>query len=405
MSRHSVKVTLIGLLSIVVFLLSVNITYFNRILGINQMIVFFLRVASIGILIFFYIIRKRSLSKPMLLIILLYSVFILSTVIHKGDLSYAFQVLTRSVFVCLYYNYYSTYENKKMKVLETWNWMLGLLSVADVIFAIAIPEGLYSGELYTKIGLLGYKTERLVYSLTWVILNAYLTADKKNKISIGVYFSAAISIIGAYLSDAIGASLCLVVVAVLFTFIQTCYFAKNIRLLYRIFNYRTICVVYGIVFILLVVLQDSTIVSNFAQNVLGKTATLTGRTRIWQLCLSGVISEPIVGLGFLNPSEYVAICLGAQAATNAHNFLLSILVSGGLFALIIYVILLKSVTKIDRTQINLKEMLLIVGVIGSLFIGLTSATLSFCPFAFIFYLMLGDEKRTAVKLDARRIKK
>lgn len=111
------------------------------------------------------------------------------------------------------------------------------------------------------------------------------------------------------------------------------------------------------------------------------------------MCVAQVIKKPVLGLGFLDSSEYVAICMGARGATNAHNFLLSLSVSGGFVAILVYVILVVSVTKVDRKRINLQGMILIIGIVGSLFIGLTSSTLAFCPFSFIFYSMLETENK------------
>lgn len=384
------KVSLLSLVTLFIFIISINITYLNDLFKINTRYIFFLRLLCIGIYFALIVLKRKKTSWGLRLLNILYLVILISTFINNESIEYALQRISWSLLPCLVYAYYSDNEIKKLKIIKIWNFCFSLLCTLDFLTLIIIPQGLYSTNLYSGIGFLGYKTERTIYNLCWIIFSAFISVKENQKIGRQSYIAIIISLFASIFSNATGAVLCLLLALGLFILLDLSYLCKNYTFLYKIFNYKTIVISYVVVFIVVVLTQNITIISDVAEKLFGKTSTLSGRTNIWIRCLAQFLQSPIIGKGFLSIEKYVKITL-AQTGTNAHNLVISLLITGGILALAVFLIFSVKVLYRKKSRMNFTELVLVTGIIDTLFIGISSSALAFCPFAYFFFIMIEYE--------------
>lgn len=65
--------------------------------------------------------------------------------------------------------------------------------------------------------------------------------------------------------------------------------------------------------------------------LLGRDATLTGRTRLWEIVISGIKEKTLIGWGFDDLGVFSRKFFGSKGSLSAHNGYLDILLRGGLF--------------------------------------------------------------------------
>ena len=133
-----------------------------------------------------------------------------------------------------------------------------------------------------------------------------------------------------------------------------------------------------------------TLISNFLVNILERSVTISGRTRIWTSCLRYIEAKPLFGYGILTSDEYI-VMTGMRAGTNAHNIVLTYLLSGGIIGTIIFFLINYSISKrLDKTPF---ELILIVGIYSILIVGISSSILALSPAFWGFYFLLLSERQ------------
>lgn len=87
--------------------------------------------------------------------------------------------------------------------------------------------------------------------------------------------------------------------------------------------------------IILLVPQDLSTISYatyFIENILQKDMSFTNRTEVWNACITKIKESPIIGHGLLSSDYYVSF----TSVRSAHNLILSILLTGGILALLLF---------------------------------------------------------------------
>ncbi|NME83746.1 O-antigen ligase family protein [Clostridium sp. SM-530-WT-3G] len=245
---------------------------------------------------------------------------------------------------------------------------------------------MYYDGLYTANWILGYKTARLVFSLPLCIFSAISNINKYGKLKLTSYLAIIISCISCVKTESTGATTAILLLGILFIIISISYKRKVLyNFIQGIFNFKVIIPVYAIIVVAVILIDQVPVIQYIVVNWLGKDATLTTRTYIWALCIEKIIESPIWGYGYITNANFVKITGNGFAGT-AHNMILSILVSAGIIGLIIYIaIIISTMRKVNLREDAAIELILCAGIIIQLFIGISSSSLIFCSFSFVFY--------------------
>lgn len=371
-----------AIVAIVSFYSIMNITYLSAILNINSTVTFGIRVLIIFVCNMVILFKKLKVSRLYLLLLLWWVLIIGVSVLYKRDIVYMISIQSRAMAVCSLLQYYAGKPNRLLVLLRVWRDVLFVLCAADIATIFLFPNGLYKGEMYTNVWLLGYKTARLVYNLTLVVLSCYLSYLKKKKISAMALVSVFLSAFSAYVVGATGATIALAVYVVI---IMYCIVgSKSFRLisaLNKIFTFRVITISYTVLTVL--VISGSNFIVRFAQTTLGKNETLSHRTFIWENCLPHIMQHPIIGLGYLTTDFYVQRITLFSLGTNAHNMIFSILITTGIAGLLVYLLILHQSLKSCGKNLDTGNIILIAGLLTILIVGVSSSALVFSAFAFL----------------------
>ena len=107
---------------------------------------------------------------------------------------------------------------------------------------------------------------------------------------------------------------------------------------------------------LLVVLGNTFFLSNLAQ-LFGKTATLSGRTGLWERSIIAILKHPFLGYGKIDSN----VTYNLLNSINPHNALLGCMLYGGIILTVIYVLLIIDVkNSIKKTNEKVRFLFFVV---------------------------------------------
>ena len=89
--------------------------------------------------------------------------------------------------------------------------------------------------------------------------------------------------------------------------------------------------------VMIIVFQVQKYFTFFVVDILGKDITINNRTTIWNSIMEFVFKKPIVGYGYLSFDQYVEI-LDHPSFTHPHNFLLYLMMTGGILLLLSFMV-------------------------------------------------------------------
>lgn len=400
----NLKFSVITVISIFVLLSCCDIAYINHIYDMSSML-FVFRIIFIFILSINLIARKKinNLSKVFILINLLFVIFFGRSLIRTTDVGiYVLRTLSKPYLIVLFIQNYFEDSNKIKKILSVWKKVLVLLCFIDFITIIIFPNGMYKDKNYVLNWFLGYKTARLVYSWPLLLITSYLEFSEKeiaNKnLSIFTYFCFIICIFSAFKSEATGAWTALLLYAVFVYYLKTKNKENSLFKLYRIFNVKNVILSCTIIYCLVMSIESNIHIQNIVSAVFNKSATLSNRVDIWRNCFMFFLESPIFGKGMYTTLEYISITK-YYLGTNAHNLLLTILISGGIVAMIIYLVIFKLSMSRKKHIYTRQEVSLIASIIVFLIVGVISSALAFSAFAFCPFILLELERKKKGKVQ------
>lgn len=380
------------LFAIITFYCIMNITYLTQILYINSTITLIARLSiSLALLLIMLLKRKKEFSSIYKLLWVWWGIIFLSSIINHDDLVYFISLQSRTILVCTLLEYYHRNQKKFIAFLSTWQIILLLLCIVDIATIILFPNGLYTGDQYTAVWLLGYKTARLVYNIPLAILTCYLSIKKYGKIRILDLIIVFLCAISSFMVEATGASIA-ILLFVLIVYLTKALGKKRIFMafLQKLFDYKIVAIVYATITALTIL--GSPLIVYISENFLEKSATLSHRTEIWMRCLQFFARKPILGMGYLTTDQYSQTVTLIRLGTNAHNMVLSVLLTSGVIGLIIYFFMFRLSWKSIENKVEQINMVLIAGSLAYFLIGLSSSALIFSPFAFIPWMLMCYEK-------------
>ncbi|MFC5446779.1 O-antigen ligase family protein [Paenibacillus aestuarii] len=126
------------------------------------------------------------------------------------------------------------------------------------------------------------------------------------------------------------------VISITYFFIVVC--KRKMRLL----TFRNLALLLFIVNTAILIFNIQDKLSYFIEDILGKSSTLTGRTFIWEIAKSMIADSPLIGYGTREKGYIIAIF---GSTWYAHNFVLDILIQGGIVLLVTFLFFIYSCYK------------------------------------------------------------
>lgn len=351
------------------------------------------------VFVFILLFRKRQKpSMPFIILMLIYSTIIYSACIQGHDeLVSVLSINFCGIVMSLVFEYWL--KNHFYDTIRFLYLSLFILVGINFIFLLTFPDGLYTSTLelpnvtiasqltYNLNWLFGYKNNQFGYTLPFLAIICIYKyfKDKKLKKSNIVIFS--ICILTEILAQATMATVLLIIYTITIFLILNKR-SKLINIIKKFYNVKTIIFAVIIVVLNIVVFTSDNWIANImteASLALGKDTKFNGRSQIWTVSINFIRESPIIGYGNINSEVFIeqSKVLGG---THAHNYLLHIMILGGILCLIEH-ILLYFVTIKEMTQNRgiISEMAGIV--LGLFFInGITSVNFYYPLFNAMFIL-------------------
>ncbi len=310
------------------------------------------------------LIRKKSITVDIIWLIVFAGSLFLITLILRGNIYQFFATNSGVLGLCLLAYYYIS--NDKLNVFLDAFIVLEALVYINLLTTFLFPKGMYSTSLYTANWLLGYKNPQIRFILPVLGVSFIRGLEKRDRIglsSLVLFACAALTMLKVNSTTGILAVAFFGILSLVFLF----FFSKRPRW----FNLRNICIVFLALNIGLLFLNIQTNFDVLFES-LGKNTTLTGRTEIWKISIIEISRHLIIGHGFLTGNDYVEI-YNLLAAAHPHNYLLYILMQGGIVYLaIIAGAFLYSGSTLRKKPVSSGTVVLIV-IASLFFIGLNEA--------------------------------
>lgn len=355
------------------------------------------RIAMIASLLFWCILMKKKLSRTTIILTVMLGWIMLSTFSGGWNMIGAVSKLSSMYLICLTLDTVSGSQRDLLTILDVWKFIILMLVMIDILTQLAYPNGMYSTALYSLNWFLGYKTERIVYSFPMIMMFAVTSIKKYSSISISFYIVTALAALNAFLSQAGAGTAMFLLIFVLVFIIDLNSKKKNIikKIMNFFMNYYVVLIVYAIAVMCLVILQNLEFVSEISESM-GKGDGLSGRDEIWTACLEVFKKSPVRGVGYMSSIDYVEL-VGMAAASNSHNMVLTILVSGGIVALGLYLVIF--INAFRRKDIVMAHHYIIaVFIYAMMILGVTSSTIVFSIFGMLGFWLMENLKNEPVSV-------
>lgn len=204
----------------------------------------------VGLLIYLFGIKRKKITGIFQVLTIMMLVLIMGAKFNGYDLSMTLSTMSSPYLVCLFLE-----ANKESvdEVVAVWCKILLILVALDAITMVLYPKGMYFDGLYNENWFLGYKTERLVYSLPLCVFEAFLNYKKKKKYGCRTYFIILFSCGCLFHSQATAAFVVMFLYFILLLLVDSMNFIRfkgEKKLVGYVCSYRFMLPVYAIVSIL-----------------------------------------------------------------------------------------------------------------------------------------------------------
>lgn len=326
--KEKMRINKLTLYSILVFLPFLEPSYFVRNSIIHKV---FLILRLISYMMVIYKVstnyRKKKPSFAILLIFLLFFQLLVSTYINGVNTISAFQYMIKMIPCIVYVD---SFDKGRIKyVIKALVIILSIYIYINFITVILFPSGLYVGDKVKETYyFLGHNNSAIKFLLPAIIFRGLYEYLEYNRITCKTYIIAIISIL-----------------TVIITWSNTAMIGIGIMVLY-IFILRKIKINYilkvlfflPIVLFLILVLQNQLQwLSYIIVDLFGKEMSLTGRVDIWNLAIKAISRRPLWGYGY--DVKLYEIENMFFEPSSCHNYFLDLLFRGGIFQLVIQLIL------------------------------------------------------------------
>lgn len=387
----SQKVYKYQLESTLVMLLCVDVAYINTIFHDLPNIQFVGRLIMMVYLFLHCVLHcvynRHHISKTLKFIVFFVLWILFITYLRGGETFEALKIFSAPLLMCIYVEQKCS-STQVYGCISVWSDILLGFVLIDFVTQVIFPNGMYKDSMYSLNWFLGYKTSRLAFSMPLCVFSSITSMKQKGKLTLKTWSCYFLSVITLLFSQATAASITILIECILIVLV--CFNRKkqfSERLWEKVLNLKFVLIIYSAISVLVVFVQNSPQIQYFIVNVFHKDSTLTTRTYIWNLCMASLEKHPFTGLGYLSSVSYQNLT-NNMYATSAHNMSLSILLSGGLIGLAVYITIMIAAWKGFNENATVEKKISSIGVIVLLIVGLTSSSMVFSACAFIFFELM-----------------
>ena len=220
--------------------------------------------------------------------ILLEAICLGVTIYYGGAISAQLKTFV-SVMILVIIDYYLQYEFECVR--RVLFFIFELLVYANLVCILLFPEGMYNFESLRNYYLLGHVNDMIIYSLPAIVLasvglqlNKENALRKRNFKPLLLIAASAFSIVYTWSATSVGGLLILFFVAIVNR--------RKVRLT------ALQGIVVGLLFFILIdVLQVQNGIFSIATQFLGRDASFTGRTAVWDRAMLAISERPWLGYG------------------------------------------------------------------------------------------------------------
>lgn len=335
---------------------------------------------------FLVIFVRKKVSSVLLLTLLLFVVYFLSTIINTpSNIKVCIKTFVAPLAVAFITEYYMPDDQRGF--IRTARNLLAFLVITDLLSIVFVPNGLYVSELYTDNWILGYKSSRVYIAVMPLLLFAALNDYIENgKLTFVFHLLSLLGIADVFLSKGTGGT---AATALLYGLIVIYDLFRKYRLMglvNRVLKPKVMLPIIAILVLMFAIFQKFDILEFIIVGILHKNMTLTNRTKIWKACLELFKTSPIIGKGYIISDQFIELT-GVRGGTQPHNQVLSLLVYSGIVGLAIYLCLLYCVSKKTDQDWSSLSKITFLYIIANLILGIVSMNI-FGEWHYAVYIVL-----------------
>lgn len=371
----------------------VEVPYIKTLIYISSNGLNFMKIIAIC-LCFLYKKKNQHYSCNYLVVLIMYATIFVSTYFVSGAMISAVGSISLSIAVCTLITFCN--EEQMLKIFGIWKIEMIIFLLIDLYTFYKYPLGLFVSRTYSSNWFLGYKTERLVYLFPLLVMSAYIDATIKKKITAKTFIIGALILADNILASGSTATFALTIFFCFLIFVNFFYskkknYIKVEKVLYTICDYKFVILLYIILFYIIVIIPENNWIKTVIADFFGKSLTFSNRTYIWTRVLNEYKKYPIMGVGIFNTVQYEAMT-GLTGGSNAHNFILSILLSGGAVGLLEIIMLHILALRKKNHRYSMDDVIMVGSIYVLMLLGFVSSTLVYSWFTYVPFIILSSKR-------------
>lgn len=370
----------------------------RRLLGIPASTVMVVQATVVTYLVTLMFRKKQVPSKPFIILILIYVTAFISAFLHGTLRSLLFADFA-GFAMCFGFEYWL--RNYFKQTIRCLFYILSFLAFINIFIILLFPNGLFNAVYnltfdyatnfnlsYNLNWIFGYKNDQFGYLLALLAIATVYSYISKGKITLTCKIVYAICFLNELFARATMATLLTIFFITIMLVIIKNYNRHFISMIMRVVNVRTIVIMTSVIVFAVVISTSDNFISRLLGELavaLGKDRSFNGRADIWLTAINYIKDSPIIGYGDIDAQLFVRDS-GILGGTHAHNYILHILIRGGIICLIEHIVLYSyTIKRIVRDKGVLAN---VIGlVIGTFFLdGLTSVNIYYILFNPMFIL-------------------
>ncbi len=297
------------------------------------------------IAIFSIFIHRVKIASWIYWFIVLQLFFIVSSIICNDNLIYAIKRIAYSVVLLLVLE-----VNKKRNYLlciKCLCFVMSCYAIINLYTLFAYPNGLYVDKMgFKNCWFLGYDNVTAAIILTGASLGIIISKNSKSTITKLLVIGLTVSCLLYTIKLNIATAIIMIIAYVCVIIANEMIFYHHKKITAVILTLTSI-----IVFFVLQFIGVSELFGGLFK-LLGKSATLTGRTLLWAKALRDIMASKWIGYGVQDGTVLIRH-FNIYFAGHLHSYFLQVLYEGGIIGFVIFVIVLfKSALSADRYKEN-----------------------------------------------------
>ena len=295
------------------------------------------------------------------------------TIVNDGDYANAFYTIVESTLVILLFAYY---ENNIKFIVKSFAFLFSAIVYVNLAIMILYPTWMFAGRDVTESFLLGGNYNQIGARFICAIVASVLCVQYSkwwilNFVILFIVCVSTLVLVGSMTSTAN------IIVYGLFCLIPSLKLRKvAIASLFIVFILFQVLVVFngeGI--------QHNELAVYIIEDVLGKDITFTKRTFLWEASIRLFSESPLVGYGMVKMEWYRANL--SAMALGPHNFILSVMIHGGLVLLVTYCTICWLAIKRVLVNLNSGASYVLMGIAVMMFM----MTMEVYPMSLVIFML------------------